>query len=216
MWYLACCLWLLWFGVAASAWRTSTELTQHQLPVGRRLSAATQLRTGNTALLLLQYGLLIVAILLLGPVKVAKLDLGLSITLLVFTGINVFLVFVTWRMPILPGRSALRLTENILIVFWGIGLAVMALIWMLSASGVLLYRWYLALLGLGVSFLLFAAARPYLRGAIMVARHVQRHGSHARREATMKRLLRRWRPLLVINGVTLMTSGVLLMIERLA
>lgn len=106
-------------------------------------------------------------------------------------------------LPDFPGRARLGRLETatgamlVLIVALVEILTIRGGSWPMADSGATV----VLALALMLGFMIIA--RLYLGGAVIVAEHILSHGSHPSREATLKRLLRRYRPLLIASAAAL-------------
>lgn len=120
------------------------------------------------------------------------------------------LVMVTLLIPDLPGRALLRRVENLGATLIAITLALMGMVAIRLLPWEFTYGTAVGALCLSMLFAFFVASRVYLRGALVVAGHIVSHGSHPNREATLKRLMRRYRPF-VFASIIGLAIGMLLL-----
>ncbi|MFK8053535.1 MAG: hypothetical protein AB8F65_11230 [Woeseiaceae bacterium] len=120
------------------------------------------------------------------------------------------LVVVTVVFPDLPGRAVLRRIENLGGSLIAIALAVLGIVAIRLLPWAITYKSAVGALFLSLMFGFFIASRAYLRGALVVGDHIVKHGSHANREATLKRLMRRYRPFVLAGICALATATFIL------
>ncbi|MEM7764304.1 MAG: hypothetical protein AAF290_09505 [Pseudomonadota bacterium] len=196
---------LVWFGLlAALAWCVaalrlmvdSIWLTQHTRALRERQRVALRMRVTNSVLLVC-----LTLMLLAGGLSFGDYDrfpfmrsIPLKPLLAIFGLGYLVLVVITLLFRELPGRRLLRRAENVGAILIAMALAALGVIAVRQISWQLVHNYAVGALLLALMFGFFLAGRGYLRGALVVAEHIVGHGTHPTREATLKRLMRRFRP----------------------
>lgn len=117
------------------------------------------------------------------------------------------MIVVTLSLPDLPGRAQLRRAENICAVVFALALGVFSVLGIRYNADLAVPFGSAGALALMFSF--FVLARPYLRGSVIVLTRICQQGKPDR-EATLKRLLRRFRPFLFASSLALLIGALLL------
>ncbi|MEN7342275.1 MAG: hypothetical protein AAAFM81_05000 [Pseudomonadota bacterium] len=189
----------------------SVTVSRYQLPAARRQSLIQRLRLTNSVMLVC-----LTLMLVSGGLVFTHYDwfpwinpLALKLGLVCFGLAYLVLVSLTLTFRDLPGRKQLRRAENYGAMLIAIVLMLIAVVAIRRVPEEALTPAALGALTLSIMFGFFVASRAYLRGALIVGEHIVGHGSHPTREATLKRLLRRFRPFVVANSCLLITSVVL-------
>lgn len=116
------------------------------------------------------------------------------------------LAIATARYRVLPGRRWLRLVENGGILLICIGLASYAVVGIRTADNPAMVWRYASGAALALALGFFLLSRAPARAALVLARQLASHGSQPRFEGTLKRLLRRHRPILVASAVAVLMA----------
>ncbi|MEL6869500.1 MAG: hypothetical protein AAFO81_06845 [Pseudomonadota bacterium] len=201
--------WLLCAVLGVVASRT---LATHALGVAARRKHIVRLNVFGNALAILQCTALAASYALIIRREPVVQQWPLTLHIALFASIlgYIVLALVRWLLPDLPVSHALKRLAGVYLI------AVIAVWLMISTVGVwrinaIASLWYFVAIGLlAMSLMLSGFSRPYFRGAITVAQHICKHGSHARREATLKRLLAKWYPLLAVSAAVMVTTALLL------
>ena len=200
---------LAWLAAAATALAAIRRMTRHKSPASQRIQAAWQARLANSIMLLCQAALLLFGVLLYargGPLGAWVSDTG-QILIAAVVIAYMLMIVVTLSLPDLPGRAHLRQLENIVAVVFALGLGAISVMGLRYGVGDGLPFGSAGALALMFGF--FVLARPYLRGGLVVLARIGEQGTPGR-EATLKRLLRRYRPFVIANALALLVGAFLL------
>lgn len=192
-----------WFSAAAVLLAATRRMARHGASGRERHTATTQARVAFTALLTFSGVLALTGTLQYGAALAGVYGLGTTTVTLAagLIAVCVFIAITTRAFPDLPGRALLRQLENA--GFW---LLVPALSGVFvigarnDAGGAVIYG-AAGALALVIGFTM--AARPFLRGAIVLVSRIESQGTHPGTEATLKRLLRLCRPFVVAAAAAL-------------
>lgn len=200
---------LVWLFAGYTALAATSRMARHGESAARRMQAAWRARLANSVMLLCKATLLLIGVLVFargGPLNARVSDTG-QILIAAAVVAYMLLIVVTLWLPELPGRVHLRQAENVCAVMFSLALG------LLSVMGI---RFGLdsglpfgSAGALSLMFGFFVLARPYLRGGCVVLLRIGEQGTPGR-EATLKRLLRRYRPFVIANGVALLVGALLL------
>lgn len=199
-----------WFVAAGVLLVAGRAVAVHKAPAQRRRRAAWAARAAFAAMLVFAAGLAAVGAVHYGPAMAAAYGLGPTPVTVVVVLILVFmlLAIATVAFPDLPGRQVLRRIENG--GFWLLVPALTVVFVVGARSGLPGGPAYGAAGALALVIAFTMAARPFLRGASLLANRIVVQGSHPDTEATLKRVLRRSRPFVVAAAAALVVLGVLL------
>ncbi|MEO1594486.1 MAG: hypothetical protein AAFS02_04490 [Pseudomonadota bacterium] len=192
-----------WFSAAAVLLAATRRMARHNINGKRRRQAATQARVSFTALLVLAGVVALTGTLQHGAALASVYGLGTTTVTLAagLIALCVFLAVTTLSFPDLPGRAQLRQLENF--GFWLLVPALSAVFVIGARSDVGGAVIYGAAGALALVFGFTMAARPFLRGAVVLVSRIETQGTHPGTEATLKRLLRLCRPFVVAGAAAL-------------
>lgn len=192
-----------WFAAAASLLLASRTMASHGVADGRRRRAATQARASFTGLLVFAGSIALLGTWQHGATLATRYGLGTAAvtSAAVAIAICVFIAIATLLFPELPGRNQLRRLENV--SFWLLVPALTAVFVIGARSDPSGSAAYGAAGALALVIAFTMAARPFLRGAVVLVARIGAHGTHPGREATLKRLLRRCQPFLAAAAAAL-------------
>lgn len=192
-------------GVLAGGLWAVRLAARHTLPPVARMRYGGLARLANSGLLLVVAALGLAIVYLVhsrGVVSIGRVVLIVSL----IAG-YMALVVTTVVFPELPGRAQFRKFENLLTLLATAGLAVVAIYGLRVGELGLPPSVFAAMAAVALSLGMFLLARPYLRGALSMMQRIQAQGSSPGTEATLKRLLRRYRPL-IISAVAALLSAI--------
>ncbi|MEL7311969.1 MAG: hypothetical protein AAFN07_10690 [Pseudomonadota bacterium] len=194
-----------WLSVAAGLWFTGAKVANAGLSPAERRSAVGLFRLLHLLSLLLLLSLagwLTLSIWLWNWWPVSLSPVFGTLVLSLIGGVGV-LAIATTRYRVMPGRRWLRLVENGGVFFMCAALAIYAVVGIRTAeSSEIVWRFASgAALALALGF--FLLSRAPARAALLLARQLATHGSQPRFEGTLKRLLRRHRPILIASAVAI-------------
>ncbi|MEO0575632.1 MAG: hypothetical protein AAF004_09220 [Pseudomonadota bacterium] len=202
-----------WLVCAAVAFRAAFLMAEYDKNSALRVAASRRLRACDSILLLIQSIGVVMILVTLNVVEpvITNVPLATKISVLGVLVAYALLILITWLMPDLPGRGMLRRIENVAVAVMTVALLLFAAYGVFVVDQPASLPGFIALAVVAITFMLFVLSRRSVRGAITVVQHLDMHGSHPRREATLKRLLGRWYQLLGCSAAVWVTAALVLL-----